>query len=238
MRSPLLEAKELAGSLRSPLPRLGGGDRHVRPSHTPGVTRGRFEAKQTRLGGSRSRTPAHYADAECQGSSRVTSGAKIRRGQVATSHNGVLSPEKNWATHRALCVRSPFGQRIRAQSLALSFRCPRSLVSHVASSPAPRTGAPLTPQTPITTEKSVRRRVARTPHKTTAHPDGSQVGGRRRLSLSHAGDTRLRTGKTGGATGLAEAAQPVRACPKRNFAQPRQRYGALNPANVSSETES
>jgi len=99
----------------------------------------------------RIRDARRKADADRNGSclpsaahGRATSGAKTRR--VRESQRRITAfyrPEKRWATHRALCVRSPFGHWPRSAKRRAPSRCPRSRVSHVALSAAPFSVAPL-----------------------------------------------------------------------------------------------
>ena len=70
-------------------------------------------------------------------------GQKLVAGESQRRITAFYRPEKRWATHRALCVRSPFGQWPRSPKRRALSRRPRSLGSHVALSPAPLSGAPL-----------------------------------------------------------------------------------------------
>ena len=85
---------------------------------------------------------ARHADADRDGSCRATNGAKHRRGgtgsMLASKQRRITAfyrPEKHRATHRALCVRSPFGQRPRSPKRRAFSRHARSLVHHVGLAP-------------------------------------------------------------------------------------------------------
>jgi hypothetical protein len=120
----------------------------------------------------------------------------------------------HWATHRALCVRSPFGQRPRASKLRALIRRPRSLVSHVALSPAPLSGAPPT------------RSDAHSPDTSVRKPDlEAQAGCAARRATAKHGSVRSRL-FAGFFARLIHHAQPARPC----FAFARH-CGAKTPAN-------
>ena len=124
-------------------------------------------------------------------------GQKLVAGESQRRITAFYRPEKRWATHRALCVRSPFGQWPRSPKRRALSRRPRSLGSHVALSPAPLSVAPLkTPAgRPFPGEACHALRVVGSERPATARSAPTPPGIDRRTEMPEAGLLRLRSEK-------------------------------------------